>query len=333
MSVGDVVSGSSLSSCAGRLGGRARAGAAWVGDTAAPCPRPWEPAPSGTGPGIAPGHRTGGRSKGDPGTGRPTEPGRRELGRKPRFPEGAFSGSHAPGLYQNPRAHGPGAAARPRAALSHTLLSPHVPSQPLTHAPWHGRVPRRALAPAPFPPCSHARTHARPGRSHAPAPARLRAPFPRPRLSPTAGAAGCRRPPQQERAWGGVLRPCRTQLIPEHAATEERHRGGRGAMGPILPPAAPRQRPPGISLALLPAPRGQRRDSAPLGTAPGSGTAPPGRKSPHREPARRGPTAAVLWGARGSTIGHCSRLCWELPHGHVGSVPAPQPLVSCFLLR
>lgn len=201
MSVGDVVSGSSLSSCAGRLGGRARAGAAWVGDTAAPCPRPWEPAPSGTGPGIAPGHRTGGRSKGDPGTGRPTEPGRRELSRKPRFPEGAFSGSRAPGLYQNPRAHGPGAAARPRAALSHTLLSPHVPSQPLTHAPWHGRVPRRALAPAPFPPCSHARTHARPGRSHAPAPARLRAPFPRPRLSPTAGAAGG--PPSRRGFMGG----------------------------------------------------------------------------------------------------------------------------------
>lgn len=100
-------------------------------------------------------------------------------------------------------------------------------------------------------------------------------------------------------------------------------------MGPILPPAAPRQRPPGNSLALLPAPGGQRRDSAPLGTAPGSSTAWWGRKSPPREPARRGPTTAVLWGARGSATGHRLRLCWELPHGHVGSVPAPQPPMSC----
>lgn len=220
MSVGDVVSGSSLSSCAGRHGGRTRTGAArGLGARPHPARGPGNRHRAGRDPASPPGTVQENGAGGDPGTGCPHGAGRRELGRKPRFPEGAFSGSRAPGLDQNPRAHGPGAVAGPRAALSHTLLSPHVPSQPLTHAPWHGRVPRRTLlAPAPFPPCSHARTHARPGSSHAPAPARLRAPFPRPRLSPTAGAAGCRRPPQQERIWGGVLRPCRTQLIPEHTA-------------------------------------------------------------------------------------------------------------------
>lgn len=325
MSVGDVVSGSSLSSCAGRHGGRTRTGAArGLGARPHPARGPGNRHRAGRDPASPPGTVQENGAGGDPGTGCPHGARRRELGRKPRFPEGAFSGSRAPGLDQNPRAHGPGAVAGPRAALSHTLLSPHVPSQPLTHAPWHGRVPRRTLlAPAPFPPCSHARTHARPSSSHAPAPARLRAPFPRPRLSPTAGAAGCRRPPQQERIWGGGPEAV------QNSAHPRAHGTGEGAVpwDPSCPP-----QPLGSARLGTPWPCSLHPGASAVTQprwAPLPAPAQPGRAEnpPPREPARRGPTAAVLWGARGSATGH--RLCWELPHGHVGSVPAPQPLVSC----
>lgn len=95
-------------------------------------------------------------------------------GRKPRFPERAFSGSCETGCKKitaplSLMAAGPGWRGVSRRGWRGRGRAPHT-SHPLTHTHWHRRIPRRMLAPrppAPFPPASHARPHAHPGPSHA----------------------------------------------------------------------------------------------------------------------------------------------------------------------
>lgn len=191
--------------------GRARAGAAWAGGTATPCPRPWEPAPWAPGarrcppctgthwdgwarPTGWPGHANASRRSRARCCLRATAPARPQPqpcrgtpprgvepavcraaapGRKPRFPERAFSGSCETGCkkIKPPRRwrRGRAGAERPGWAGGAAATAPHT-SHPLTHAHWHSRIPRRTLAPqpaTPFPPSSHTHTHARPGPSHA----------------------------------------------------------------------------------------------------------------------------------------------------------------------
>lgn len=113
---------------------------------------------------------------------------RSELGRKPRAPEGASSGSCEKGCEKH-TAHTRGRSAP----------SLRVPS--MTHAPWHGWVPRRMQAPT-FPPRSHARLCSKP--------------FPRPRFS-QCGAVGRR----ASEAVRNSSHPTATQhkAVPSHSPT------------------------------------------------------------------------------------------------------------------
>lgn len=149
MSVGDVVSGSSLLPAPA-------VGAAWVGGTAA----------ARCGPGNGPHTWVGTRHCGDGAEGPWCGAGNGD----------AMSSAGSRGFQKEPLSGSCETGCEKHTAHTRGRSAPSLRVPPMTHAPWHGWVPRRMQAPT-FPPRSHAQLCSKP--------------FPRPRLS-QCGAVGRR---------------------------------------------------------------------------------------------------------------------------------------------